>query len=166
MSSNKNLTKTDNKIVKYQFLCEINIDSLNYQIKDNKDTMMITETKLDESFLIGQFFINVFSSPFCLDRDRNSGGILLYIKEDVPSKLLAIENITETFFLEVNLHKKKWLISCSYNPNKALIANYRTILSKNIDIYTTKYGNLLFCGDFNAGLEDTFIKTNYLASKE
>ena len=141
-------------------------DSVNYQIKDNKDTMMITEAKLDESFLIGQFFINVFSSPFCLDRDRNGGGILLYIREDVPSKLLTIENITETFLVEVNLHKKKWLISCSYNPSKALIVNYMTILSKNIDIYTTKYSNLLFLGDFNAGLEDASIKKIYLALKE
>ena len=141
-------------------------DSVNYQIKDNKDTMMITEAKLDESFLIGQFFINVFSSPFCLDRDRNGGGILLYIRKDVPSKLLTIENITETFLVEVNLHKKKWLISCSYNPSKALIVNYMTILSKNIDIYTTKYSNLLFLGDFNAGLEDASIKKIYLASKE
>ena len=141
-------------------------DSVNYQIKDNKDTMMITEAKLDESFLIGQFFINVFSSPFCLDRDRNGGGILLYIREDVPSKLLTIENITETFLVEVNLHKKKWLISCSHNPSKALIVNYMTILSKNIDIYTTKYSNLLFLGDFNAGLEDASIKKIYLASKE
>ena len=127
---------------------------------------MITEAKLDESFLIGQFFINVFSSPFCLDRDRNGGGILSYIREDVPSKLLTIENITETFLVEVNLHKKKWLISCSYNPSKALIGNYMTILSKNIDIYTTKYSNLLFLGDFNAGLEDASIKKIYLASKE
>ena len=32
------------------------------------------------------------------------------------------------------------------------------VLSKNIDIYTTKYDNLLFLDDFNAGLEDTSIK--------
>ena len=91
---------------------------------------------------------------------------MLYIREDVPSKLLTIENITETFLVEVNLHKKKWLISCSYNPSKALIVNYMTILSKNIDIYTTKYSNLLFSGDFNAGLENASIKKIYLASKE
>ena len=41
-----------------------------------------------------------------------------------------------------------------------------TILSKNIDIYTTKYSNLLFSGDFNAGLENASIKKIYLASKE
>ena len=99
---------------------------------------MITETELDESFPKGRFFINCFSSPFRLDRDRNGGGILLCIREDTPSKLLAIENIIESFFVEINLHKKKWLISYSYIPKKALIANHMTVLSKNIDIYTTK----------------------------
>ena len=33
-------------------------DLLTYQIKDNIGMLMITETKLDESFSIGQFFIN------------------------------------------------------------------------------------------------------------
>ena len=119
---------------------------------------MITEKKLDGSFPTGQFFINDFSSPFRLDGARNGGGILLYIREDIPLKLLAIENITEAFFVEINLHKKKCLISCSYNPNKALIANHMAVLSKNIDIYTTKYDKLLFWGDFNAGLEEASIK--------
>lgn len=32
------------------------------------------------------------------------------------------------------------------------------LLSKNIDIYTTKYDNLLLFGDFNAVLEDALIK--------
>ena len=55
-------------------------DLLTYQIKDNIDILMITEIKLDESFSIQQFFINGFSGSFRLDRDRNGGGILLYIR--------------------------------------------------------------------------------------
>ena len=77
---------------------------LTYQIKGNIDILMITERKLDESFPMGQFFINGFSSPLRPDRDRNGGGILLYIMEDIPSKPLPIENIIEAFFVEINLH--------------------------------------------------------------
>ena len=88
---------------------------------------------------------------------------MLYIREDIPSTLLLIKNITEEFFVEKNLHKKKWLISRSYNPSKALFANHMTVLSKNIEINTTKYNNLLFLGDFNAGLEDGSIKKFCLA---
>ena len=124
---------------------------------------MITDTKLDESFPIGQFFINGFNNPFRLDRDRNGCGILLYIRQDIQSKLLGIENIIEAFFVEINLHKKKWLISCSYDPNKALIVNHMALLSRSVDIYITKYDNLLFLSDFNAGLEDASIKKFCLA---
>ena len=90
----------------------------------------------------------------------NGRGILLYIREDIPSKLLSIErNLTEASFVEINLrNKKKWLISCSYNPKRASIANHLSTLSKCTDIYTAKYGNLIFLGDFNAGVEDTDIK--------
>ena len=63
----------------------------------------------------------------------------------------------------MNLRKKKRLISFSYNPNRTLIANHVTVLSKKIDNYTTKYDNLLFWGYFTAGLEDAWSKTICLA---
>ena len=67
--------------------------------------------------------------------------------------------MTEAFFVEINLHnKKKWLISCSYNPKRASIANHLSTLSKCTDIYTSKYDNLIFLGDFNAGVKDTDTK--------
>ena len=74
---------------------------LTHQIKDNID-LMISERNLDESFPTSQFFMNGFSSPHRLDRNCNGGGILLYIREDIPSKLLSIErNLTEAFLLKL-----------------------------------------------------------------
>ena len=98
---------------------------------------MISETKLDESFPPSQFLMNGFSSPHRLDRNCNGGGILLYIRKDIPSKLLSIEgDSTEAFFIEVNLHNKdKCLISCSYNPKRASIANHISALSKSTSIW-------------------------------
>ena len=61
-------------------------DLLTHQIKDNIDILMVTETQL-ESFSISQFFINDISSSFHLDRNRNVVGILLYIREDIPSNV-------------------------------------------------------------------------------
>ena len=75
---------------------------LTHQIKDNIDILMISETKLDESFPASQFFMKGFGSPHRLDRNCNGGGILLYIREDIPSKLLSIErNLTEAFLLKL-----------------------------------------------------------------
>ena len=44
------------------------------------DISMITETKLDDSFPVSQFEIDGFSTPFRLDRNKNGGDILLYIR--------------------------------------------------------------------------------------
>ena len=61
--------------------------------------------------------------------------------------------------MEINLrNKKKWLLSCSYNPKKSL-SNHIAELSKSLDLFTTKYERFIFLGDFNAGTEDSSIKT-------
>ena len=70
--------------------------------------LMISETKIDASFPVGQFLLNGYSIPFRLDWNDHGGGILLYIWEDIPSKLLLVEeNPTEGFFVEINLGKRK-----------------------------------------------------------
>ena len=120
---------------------------------------MISETKLDESFPLSQFFLDGYSVPFRFDRNRNDGGILLHIRDDLPSKLLSINKNIEGFFVDINLrNKKKWLLSCSYNPTKMQISNHLAELSKNTDLYLTKYDQLLFLGDFDAGVEDSSVK--------
>ena len=78
------------------------------EIQDNIDILMIPETKIDASFPIGQFLLNSYSTPFRLDRNAHGGGILLYVREDIPSKLLLVkENLIEGFFVEINLRNKK-----------------------------------------------------------
>ena len=46
---------------------------------------MISESKLDDSFLDSQFFIEGFGEPFRLDRNGNGGGIMLFIQSDIPA---------------------------------------------------------------------------------
>ena len=41
------------------------------------DTLMISETKLDDSFSEAQFYIEGFRAPFRLDRNKHGGRILL-----------------------------------------------------------------------------------------
>ena len=35
----------------------------------------------------------------------------MFIREDIPIKLLSHDNPTESFYIKINLHKKKWLMS-------------------------------------------------------
>ena len=97
---------------KFDLLCEhirgsIDIFMICEQIKDSIDIFMISETKFDDSFPQGQFLIEGFPSPFRFDRNKTGGGILLYVREEIPAKVLSHDFPTaESFFVEIILHKK------------------------------------------------------------
>ena len=75
--------------------------SFSTQVKGNIDALMVSETKIDDSFPVGNFVVDGFSTPYRLDRDSNGGGIMLYVREDIPSNLLATDEkiISRVFML-------------------------------------------------------------------
>ena len=46
--------------------------------------LMVSKTKIDDTFPESQFLIEGFSKPFRLDRTAKGRRILLYIREDIP----------------------------------------------------------------------------------
>ena len=68
-------------------------------IKGFVDVFMISETKLDDSFPEGQFFIDGYHSPFRYDQNGNGGGILLYVRQDIPAKDIHCDFPTSESFL-------------------------------------------------------------------
>ena len=77
---------------------------------------MISGTKIDESFPKGNFLIGGFSTPYRLDRESKGGGIMLFVRAEIPSNLLALEEKSiESLFTELNLQNAKILINCSYS---------------------------------------------------
>ena len=76
--------------------------------------MLVSETKIDDSFPQGQFVIDGFSAPYRLDRNCLGGGLMLFVRDDIPSNLLTIEEKPiESFNVELNLRSSKWLVNCS-----------------------------------------------------
>ena len=57
-------------------------------INNNLDILMISETKIDDAFPDSQFLIEGFSVPYTLDCTAKGGRILLYIRENIPSKCI------------------------------------------------------------------------------
>ena len=69
---------------------------------------MISESKLDDSFPHGQFLIDGFNTLFTFDRNKNGGGILLYVRNDIPTKIVIHDfPSAENLFVEILLPKKK-----------------------------------------------------------
>ena len=120
----------------------------------------MSETKFDGSFPETQLLIGGFHSPFRFDRNRNCGGIMLYVREYITGKLLSHDfPCAESLLVEINLYKKKWLIDCSYNPHKNNIEIYPDIICRSLDTHSTKYENIVLFGDFNACVDDEALQT-------
>ena len=101
--------------------------------KGNIDFLLISVTKLCDSFSLGQFYIDGFDLFIRLDRDEYSWGIILYAREHIPIKLRSWE---ATPF--ERSYKKKCLTNCSYNLSKHTVA-----MRKILDLHSTKYKNTI-----------------------
>ena len=68
------------------------------------------------------------------------GGIMLLVRENIASNLLAIEcKAIEGLYVELNLRNVKWLINCSYNPHKNTISTHIDKLSESLDLFSADY---------------------------
>ena len=117
-------------------IAQVNINSIRNRFRtlvslvtstSDIDILLISETKIDESFPLSQFMIDGFSMPYRRDRNAHGCGILVYFRNNITSKLLKIENLPsdiEAIFIEMNIKSKKWLLCCTHNPNKSLIENH------------------------------------------
>ena len=119
------------------------------------DILTIQETKLDHSFQTAQLLIDGYSEPYRLDRNRHGGGVLIYVREDIPSKPLNKHNFTknvEGLFIEVNLRKTKVLFFGGYRSDHQTYGlsqvDFLEQIGLALDTYST-YDKFLLAGDFN-----------------
>ena len=137
-------------------LAQLNINSIQSKfdllaegIKGKVDVYMMSETKIDETFPSRQFFIKGFTPPYRLDWNCHRGGILVYVREDIPSKLIEMKSSSESISIELKLRRKKWLVNCSYNANNSDICDHLRSLGKSLNTLLTNYDKVLLMGDFN-----------------
>ena len=130
-------------------------------IKNKVEVLCITESKLEQSLPTSVFLINGFSAPYRRDRTGNGGGILVYIRNDIPSKEITFAtgfDKEEHIFVEISLFKTKWLIGNIYNPHKNNISTYLREMAKTLDHFYLEYENILLQGDFNSVITDRAFK--------
>ena len=95
---------------------------LSDQIKGNIDVLLVSETKIDDSFPNENFLIDEFSTSYRLDRNSNGSGLILFFREDIPSNLFEAEaKPVEGFYIKLNLRNDKWLLNCSSIPTKIVL---------------------------------------------
>ena len=126
----------------------ININSLPNKFEQLKelvmkhtDVLVIIETKLDDSFPTSQFLMKGFAETLRLDRNRNRGGVMIYIGDDIPSRLLLLKDVfpgdIESLYVELNFRKCKWLLPGTYHPRSQSDQYYFNNLDKSLlDTYS------------------------------
>ena len=122
-------------------------EQLKLMIQGKVDILVITETKLDNTFLTSQFMIQGFSEPYRIDRNRYGGGVMIYIREDIPSRLLKKHNFPvdiEGMFIEINLRKTKWVHFGSYHPPSQPDNYYFDSVSNALYLYNQHYQKKVF----------------------
>ena len=120
------------------------------------DVLVVTETKFGDTFLTSQFLVTGFSVPYILDRNRNGGGIMIFIRDDIPSRVLTkhvFPDDIEGVFIEPNFRKAKWLLFGTYHPPTQSDSYYFNNLDKALDLYS-HYDKNLLVGDFNTEVSD------------
>ena len=132
-------------------------DLLTEGLSRNVNVIIISEAKINETFPARQFHMDVYTVPYSLDRNCNRGGIMISVREDIPSKLTEINNCIEGIFIELNLRKKRWLLCGSCNPHKSFISQHLSIISKNLETLLTQY-DVSLMGDFNVDKSDAKFK--------
>ena len=147
--------------------CYLNINSVRNKFTDlqtiingNVDIVSIAETKLDDSFPSTQFTLEGYHTPYRLEVNNKSGGILVYVKPSIPSHCLCYEelriSIQATTF-EINLRKEKWLVISIYCPHSQNSEYFLNSLIKIIDYFACTHDNHLILGNFNLEPTDSAL---------
>ena len=115
LNSLSELSELRRRSVNRVLIGNLNINSIRNKFDQLKDTVLkyidiliLTETKLDETFLTSQFLMDGFSKPYRFDRNKYGGGVMIYIRDTIPSKILekhSCPNNIECLFIELNFRK-------------------------------------------------------------
>ena len=134
---------------------------LEYIMGDNIDILLLSETKLCGSFPNSQFLMDGFQVPYRADRDDKGGGLLFYVKDNIPCRQIHLVFVPkiEAIVLEINLKKRKWLLFGIYNPHKVMTDAFLGSLCVALDELSLKYENIVILGDFNCEMTEPVMKT-------
>ena len=148
--------KTENILLGHLIInfIKIKFESVWELIKDTFDIFLLSESKLDSGFPDDQFSILVYRIVR-KDRDRNGGGLLLYINEDNTFKITQNSSLPPTLEIlpiKINLGRFKFLLIGFYKPRSVSEKEFLLHLNKAHNLFSMKDENITLIGDFNKQL--------------
>ena len=71
-------------------------DMLTNSVSEYIDMLMISETKLDDTFPSALYHLKDFSNPYRFDKNSHGGGILVYVRDNIPSNIVKLDKSLKT----------------------------------------------------------------------
>ena len=79
---------------------------------------------------------------------------MVFVREVIPVRFLSTKyKPIKALYFEISFHKKKWVVCCSYNPNKNNISRYLEAFIKSLVLYSVHYENN------NVSVDDPYMKS-------
>ena len=118
------------------------------------DILVVVETKLDDSYPDAQFYVDGYKL-YRHDRDRNGGGVIVYIKSNIPSRERKDLNFTHTqsINIELTVNKIKWLLIGAYKPPSMKNTTFTNDFTKSLDKAIVYFDHIFLAGDLNFDLD-------------
>ena len=94
-------------------------------------------------------------------RNKNDGGLILYVNEDIPVKLINSYNFkegSEIIGFEFNISNKKWLLLGNYKPPSQNELSFINEIKLSLNFFSSSNENFLMLGDFNLSIENPNFK--------
>ena len=119
------------------------------------DILGISETKIDDSFPLSQFSVPNYR-VYRQDRDNKGGGVMLYIKENIPHRILkdftGCQERIDYITLEISTKRGKWALVYMYKPPSVSDTTLSSHMCGLFDQLISSHILLLFFGDMNKNL--------------
>ena len=141
-----------------------NLNSIRNKLFDFKkiflnkiDICLISENKFDDSIPNLQFFGNGYKL-FRRNRNRNAGGLILHVKENIPFKLensFSFSEKSKIIALEFSISNTKWLLLGLFKPPSVNDVTFIDEIKLALNDYTKLYENFIFIGDFDLIVENS-----------
>ena len=136
------------------------LDNLRVQANSlNPCIIALTETWLDGNISDNELCIPGYSVIRC-DRNRHGGGVLLYIRSDLPIILTSPHHSLELLLVDIRLRQGNMLIGLFYRPPSAPVSIIDDLDTALSDIHPTRLRSTVLLGDFNINLMSATPHTN------
>ena len=133
-----------------------NIDEL--LVNKYADVLCITETKLNDEYKSPLYECNGFKL-YRKDRTSNSGGMVLWIRSDIPQERIQDLEITspshhiECIVVKLTVKNEKWYLICVYKNPKVPDNIFITKLAELLNNVTSEAKEIVLIGDINIDMQ-------------